>query len=407
MWKKMKKSPLVLLLVLVGGLAVALPNAPQVFKDEAEPLQSTSILYVYAADDCEVFVDGVSYGKAPALVSGLSTGTHSLLASAPMLVYRRTLDVSDAGGITRIQAVLHPPTGTLVVEAVPAGADVIIDGTEMGHTPLRLDGLVAGSYELLVTADRCEPLQRRIEIPADSVVRVTDVLGIGFALRLLPLPPNGAVLTVHADPPAEQRTYVFPALPLFAAGTQHFTVTAAGYQSFDFSVDPSDASAAPVRYDPVPALGFLHLVGMPNGSTVFLGGVATSLKADTQTLSAPPGLYTIRVVAPGFPPYIAMVSVEAGRTLDVNLNMIPSNIPPANVPTVAVVKRQATNPVKWLILALGGAVSVTSLVLNNDSVAMGVTSSYSGYTTMKYASIAGLGAGLAVSGVALYELLFK
>ena len=110
-----------------------------------------------------------------------------------------------------------------------------------------------------------------------------------------------------------------------------------------------------------------------------------------------PGLHFIWVTSPGLLPYSDMVSIEDGRTVVMTAVMVKDPL----------AKRQMDFASAWPLLAIGGALGVAGVILNTDSVALGATSSYSGYSTWKYATLAAFGAGIGVTGGGLYVLFFK
>src|SRR5665213_644741 len=56
------------------------------------------------------------------------------------------------------------PTGSLYVTTLPSGADVWIDGTYAGRSPLVLGGLVAGRHTVGLTKTGWDPLQLEVSV---------------------------------------------------------------------------------------------------------------------------------------------------------------------------------------------------------------------------------------------------
>jgi hypothetical protein len=56
-------------------------------------------------------------------------------------------------------------TGTLTVASVPEGARVLLDGTEAGKTPLRLDGIPAGRHTVTLVTDSVT-VKRTVKVEA-------------------------------------------------------------------------------------------------------------------------------------------------------------------------------------------------------------------------------------------------
>jgi hypothetical protein len=66
--------------------------------------------------------------------------------------------------------------GTLLVESVPARAQVFVDRQALGPTPLRFSQLSAGSHVVRVEADGYEPWSAAVRVVADQRTRVTAQL---------------------------------------------------------------------------------------------------------------------------------------------------------------------------------------------------------------------------------------
>ena len=153
------------------------------------------------------------------------------------------------------------------------GSRVTLDGADRGPTLLRADEVPIGVHDVVVTAEGRVALHVHVDVREDAVASVAGELVAGFSLRMSPSPPAGAVLWTGTD------SYVFPDVPYFPAGSRQFIVKARGMRPFEFSVDPAETAAAPVQYDPVPALGFIRLVGARAGSTFFVDGVPSEYQA--------------------------------------------------------------------------------------------------------------------------------
>jgi hypothetical protein len=117
------------------------------------------------------------------------------------------------------------PTGSLYVTTLPTGADVWIDGTYVGRSPLVLGALVAGRHTVGLTKTGWEPLQLDASVVAGQTTLSSTRLEPARSGGLHPLPGwiaiHGTVRTAAVDG--------YPAVPAkdgtiaVAAGTHELT----------------------------------------------------------------------------------------------------------------------------------------------------------------------------------------
>ena len=98
----------------------------------------------------EVFVDGVSRGMTPAQVS-VAAGSHILELRGRGVPRVIPLQVPAGGQISQyLEFADTPTTGMLVVHSQPQGANVTVDGTPRGVTPITIEGLSSGDHDVVL-----------------------------------------------------------------------------------------------------------------------------------------------------------------------------------------------------------------------------------------------------------------
>ena len=162
---------------------VAAPLAPAFGESHAEPTEDQGVA---AAEPCvrfttapvgaSVFVNGRLVGATPIVLHGLEPGTYSVRFE---LAGRQscTLRVAVAGKpleVTQTLALLA--TGKLVVDFLPRGAEVFLNREWAGLTPLTLDAVPVGPYEVLIRKTNFEPFAQRTEIEAGQTALFKDTL---------------------------------------------------------------------------------------------------------------------------------------------------------------------------------------------------------------------------------------
>jgi hypothetical protein len=100
----------------------------------------------------QVVVDGVDRGMTPARVS-LPPGAHILELRGRGVPRVIPINVTAGAQVSQyLEFADTPVTGLLQVQSQPAGARVIVDGTDRGATPLTVNDLTPGDHEVILRA---------------------------------------------------------------------------------------------------------------------------------------------------------------------------------------------------------------------------------------------------------------
>ncbi len=67
------------------------------------------------------------------------------------------------------------PTGALVVEVKPEGSDVLLDGEFVGQTPLKLEKLAVGSYDLLIRKTNYNAYVSHVDVEAGGTAKFAGI----------------------------------------------------------------------------------------------------------------------------------------------------------------------------------------------------------------------------------------
>lgn len=100
-----------------------------------------------------VFVDGVERGKTPARLT-LEAGSHILELRGSGVPRVIPLNVAAGAEVSQyLEFAEAPATGQLAVQSEPAGAKVLVDGTERGVAPLTIADLTPGTHEVVLQSE--------------------------------------------------------------------------------------------------------------------------------------------------------------------------------------------------------------------------------------------------------------
>lgn len=130
-------------------------------------------------------IDGRDRGVLPIRVSDLTPGSYAWKVTAPKYEPTEGNIAFVQGKNYLIDVSLSSSAGVFVVESTPAGADVLLDGKNVGKTPLRLEGIPLGVHGVVLQApDRA------------TVVRTADTTDGSRGEIIASLPKGGSLLKV-------------------------------------------------------------------------------------------------------------------------------------------------------------------------------------------------------------------
>ena len=139
------------------------------------------ILVSSIPDGAAIYLDGNYRGrtseKNPFDITGVAPGTHTVaLLKSGYRDYSADVTVS-AGRTTTVSAVLTPGSvppsvGQVSVESTPSGADVYLDNTYRGFTPLILHDVPAGSHSILLRMSGYSDFPYTVQVTAGGTASV-------------------------------------------------------------------------------------------------------------------------------------------------------------------------------------------------------------------------------------------
>jgi hypothetical protein len=266
-------------------------------------------------------------GQTPLARASVTQGPHRLFFDLPGYV-QGTLDVTVAARNTRPFALTLVQAGNIFVAANADGAQIFLDGTQVGVTPGRLNNVPPGGHVVEIRMEGRETVRETVNVTSGQLATVNATLRSTTAptgsVRVVVSNPNGPVpadLQVMLDgaplagtPPANDA--VVPGLHIlqvaasgFRSTRREITVTAGQAQNIAIDLEAAAATS-----------GSLRVIVPVAGAQVFLDGEALTVsngRVDQANVS--PGQHSLRVTAPGREPVRRDVTVAAGAPSVVEL----------------------------------------------------------------------------------------
>jgi hypothetical protein len=137
------------LIVLAGGGMFA----PRYLSGSGASGPSSGTLVVQSNPaGVQVFVDGVDRGQTPARLS-VNPGAHILELRGRGVPRVIPFNVAAGAEVSQyLEFANTPEVGSLRVESQPAGAKVLVDGTDRGAAPVTVSDLLPGDHEVVLQA---------------------------------------------------------------------------------------------------------------------------------------------------------------------------------------------------------------------------------------------------------------
>lgn len=122
--------------------------------------------------DAEVYLDGIARGCAPVVITSVSAGNHQLVVLAPGVeVFTRDVKV-EPGVTTQVHVRLVALSGSVSVTTDPPGATVMIDGRNVGISPVDVERVAQGEHILSVSKRGYTSRDKEIDLEYGDVLSV-------------------------------------------------------------------------------------------------------------------------------------------------------------------------------------------------------------------------------------------
>ena len=259
-------------------------------------------------------------------------GTYSLDVSADgYYPFEGSLEV-DTADVQSRAVNLVPLPGTLILETLPTGASVVIDGQTVGTTPLTLEEVAAGEIGFELSAERYLAVEDVITVEGRGITqRYSKDLVPGWARVSVKTIPERAEFSIDGQPLEKTRDILE-----VMAGSQQLTLSAPGYVNRTIEIDAianTDLDLGTVEL--VAAEGILRLTSQPSGASVTRDGQFVGTTPVDVTMS--PGVNHLIVLRrAGYQSSKFQAALEKGSTEqkavtlkptlgDVNVQITPDN----------------------------------------------------------------------------------
>jgi formylglycine-generating enzyme required for sulfatase activity len=266
-----------------------------------------------------IIVDGVEAGKAPGEVS-VPPGARTITLRAPRyLDHVASVNIEGGGERQDLKATLQPSWGTVKITAVPEGATVSVDGTEIGKAPASVEA-DSGVRRITIAAENLKTWESSVVVKAGETLAIGPItLGQPDMELTLRSNPSGAEITVAGT--YRGRTPLNVDLP---AGINHDIVaTLPGHANWMKTVFADAGKKVTLDAKLTPILAAVTVKGEPDEGDLFIDGKSRGKTPQSLQLSAIEHLIEVR--KEGFVSFTGTVTPALGLERLVEYKLISSD----------------------------------------------------------------------------------
>ena len=211
----------------------------------------------------------------------------------------------------------------LQVNSTPDNARTYLNGVYKGQTPMTINNLALGTYNLTLTKQFYQDYSTSINVGAGPVVVFNAILTPTVQEGSISMSSNPQGANVYVEGVFAGVTPVVITRP---AGTYAVKLTKQGYADYDYTITVLPGQTV---YDGNPTLtpivqdGFISINSNPQGANAYVDGV--SVGVSPVTVSRPAGQYTVKLTKEGYADYETTVSVSAGSTVSISPTLFEFN----------------------------------------------------------------------------------
>jgi formylglycine-generating enzyme required for sulfatase activity len=267
-------------------------------------------------EGARVQIDGVDIGVTPLVDVPIEPGPHQLTLSRDRyLDYGEAVTIEGRSQPQRFEARLQPAWAVVSITTAPSGADVLVDGTVVGKTPLNTE-ILQGQRDIVLKLSGHKAWQDEFDI----------IAGEDFAVPQVTLVPADGLVFIRSTPTEASVTIdgEFRGLtPLEVALTPNqnheLTFFKNGYQSSKSTVrtQPDQERELNISLDPV--MASVRISSIPADAELYINGELRG--AANQTLELMAASQVIEIRKAGYVPYTTEFTSRPGLDQEIRVTL--------------------------------------------------------------------------------------
>jgi formylglycine-generating enzyme required for sulfatase activity len=255
----------------------------------------------------QAFVDGAFFGKIPGVIKEVPAGMRSIrLEVDRYLPFHVDLSIKGKGLEQAILAKLSPGWADIKINSLPRDAEIIVDGRDLGHTPLRAE-LLYGKREIELRLQGYKTWKKTWEIKAGRPSNLGEiVLAKADGEITINTIPEGATVSIDG-----QYKGVTPLLTAVSPEVKHkIDFMKEGFKPTSHTISVASADKSNVVLNLVPELASIRFETIPKDAQLMVDGALVGTA--TQTLTLPTHSHEFTIFRDGYATYQSMLTPRTG-----------------------------------------------------------------------------------------------
>jgi len=206
---------------------------------------------------------------------------------------------------------------SLSLNSVPDGANVTINGELKGATPLQLNDLVSGNYDISITANGYKTYSDNIKLKKGDSKKIE--------IPLIPLTGNLAIIT---EPPGAQiridnkplNSLSPTSVDKITAGKHTIVISKNGYASYTAEINVTPGQTKSLNLTLNPAFGILNILVKPWGSIYIDNSLKKESASFVNQFELSAGKHMLKITHPSLGYWQNEITVEYNKTKKIEID---------------------------------------------------------------------------------------
>ena len=259
-----------------------------------------------------VLIDGKEAGTTPLIITEPSPGTHNVeVKMSGFEIWSKSVKI-ETGKESTLTAVLQLKASPVTINSVPSDAMILINGKEIGKTPVNITDPDPGTYLVEVRMDGYEAWNERVDIEPGKELTITADLQMKTGLINVNSNPSEATIHIdgkHIGSTPDTITNLTPGMHLVEVKKE-------GYEIWSESVEVKGDKENRLSATLLELTGSVNISSNPSNAIIRIGGKETG-NTPTIITNLSAGKHLVDISMNGYADWKESVDIIPGKEIDI------------------------------------------------------------------------------------------